>query len=154
MLNACVAPLLLISPQGQMMWALLNPLVGLNPNDVGLFEQPLIKDRMESLLGTNYDTTMSLLKTADKIQREGPLFYVVSTYTPLPELAEKAGLVWNSDTNQMAVMLLTDGTSKIISEQLTNQVEKVVPSWPKELADYADPQKLQQKALDASANQI
>ncbi|MGL6011370.1 MAG: hypothetical protein ACRC0J_07640, partial [Shewanella oncorhynchi] len=65
MLNACVAPLLLMSPQGQLMWALLKPLVGLDPNDVGLFEQPLIKNRMQELLGKNYDTTLSLLKTAD-----------------------------------------------------------------------------------------
>ncbi|WP_297893361.1 hypothetical protein [Shewanella sp.] len=154
MLNACVAPLLLMSPQGQLMWALLKPLVGLNPNDVGLFEQPLIKDRMQALLGDNYDTTMSLLKTADKIQQEGPLFYMVSTYTPVPEMAEKAGFVWNSDTNQMAVMLLTGGSPKIISEQFTDQAEKLVPSWPKELVDYTDPQKLQQKAIEAGTNQL
>lgn len=154
MLNACVAPLLLMSPQGQLMWALLKPLVGLNPNDVGLFEQPLIKDRMKSLLGDKYETTVSLLKTADKIQQEGPLFYLVSTYTPVPEMAEKAGFVWNSDTNQMAVMLLTGGSPKIISEQFTDQAEKLVPSWPKELADYTNPQKLQQKVIEAGTNQV
>ncbi|MCS6127676.1 hypothetical protein G3485_11830 [Shewanella baltica] len=154
MLNACVAPLLLMSPQGQLMWALLKPLVGLDPNDVGLFEQPLIKNRMQELLGKNYDTTVSLLKTADKIQQEGPLIYLVSTYTPVPEMAEKAGLVWNSDTNQMAVMLMKGGAPSVISEQFSNQTEKLVPSWPKELADYTDPQKLQQKALDAGANQV
>ncbi|MEN8619104.1 hypothetical protein [Shewanella baltica] len=154
MLNACVAPLLLMSPQGQLMWALLKPLVGLNPNDVGLFEQPLIKNRMQELLGKNYDTTLSLLKTADKIQQEGPLIYLVSTYTPVPEMAEKAGLVWNSETNQMAVMLMKGGAPLVISEQFSNQTEKRVPSWPKELADYTDPQKLQQKALEAGANQV
>ncbi|MGI2072353.1 hypothetical protein [Shewanella baltica] len=154
MLNACVAPLLLMSPQGQLMWALLKPLVGLDPNDVGLFEQPLIKNRMQELLGKNYDTTLSLLKTADKIQQEGPLIYLVSTYTPVPEMAEKAGLVWNSDTNQMAVMLMKGGAPLVISEQFSNQTEKRVPSWPKELADYTDPQKLQQKALEAGANQV
>ena len=136
------------------MWALLKPLVGLDPNDVGLFEQPLIKNRMQELLGKNYDTTLSLLKTADKIQQEGPLIYLVSTYTPVPEMAEKAGLVWNSDTNQMAVMLMKGGAPLVISEQFSNQTEKRVPSWPKELADYTDPQKLQQKALDAGANQV
>jgi len=154
MLNACVAPLLLMSPQGQLMWALLKPLVGLDPNDVGLFEQPLIKNRMQELLGKNYDTTLSLLKTADKIQQEGPLIYLVSTYTPVPEMAEKAGLVWNSDTNQMAVMLMKGGAPSVFSEQFSNQAQKLVPSWPKELADYTDPQKLQQKALDAGANQV
>lgn len=136
------------------MWALLKPLVGLDPNDVGLFEQPLIKNRMQELLGKNYDTTLSLLKTADKIQQEGPLIYLVSTYTPVPEMAEKAGLVWNSETNQMAVMLMKSGAPLVISEQFSNQTEKRVPSWPKELADYTDPQKLQQKALDAGANQV
>lgn len=136
------------------MWALLKPLVGLDPNDVGLFEQPLIKNRMQELLGKNYDTTLSLLKTADKIQQEGPLIYLVSTYTPVPEMAEKAGLVWNSDTNQMAVMLMKGGAPLVISEQFSNQTEKRVPSWPKELADYTDPQKLQQKALDAGTNQV
>ena len=154
MLNACVAPLLLMSPQGQLMWALLKPLVGLDPNDVGLFEQPLIKNRMQELLGKNYDTTLSLLKTADKIQQEGPLIYLVSTYTPVPEMAEKAGLVWNSDTNQMAVMLMKGGAPSVFSEQFSNQAQKLVPSWPKELADYTDPQKLQQKALEAGANQV
>lgn len=154
MLNACAAPLLLMSPQGQLMWAVLKPLVGLNPNDVGLFEHPLIKDRMQTLLGDNYDTTVSLLKTADKIQQEGPLFYLVSTYTPVPEIAEKAGFVLNSDTNQMAVMLLTGGTSKIISEQLTNQAEKLIPTWPEELADYTDPQKLSTKALETGIAQL
>ncbi|MGL4613070.1 MAG: hypothetical protein ACRCVV_04065 [Shewanella sp.] len=154
MLTACVAPLLLISPQGQLMWALLKPLVGLNPNDVGLFEQPLIKDRMYTLLGDNYDTTMSLLKTADKIQQEGPLFYLVSTYTPAPELAEKAGLVWNSQNNQMAAMLITGGAPLVMAEQLNQQADYVIPSWPKELADYTDPQKLQQKALEAGSEQL
>ncbi|MEI8613621.1 hypothetical protein P4S54_07940 [Shewanella sp. PP-He15 brown] len=153
-LNACVAPLLLMSPQGQLMWTLLKPLVGLDPNDVGLFEQPLIKNRMQELLGKNYDTTLSLLKTADKIQQEGPLIYLVSTYTPVPEMAEKAGLVWNSDTNQMAVMLMKGGAPSVFSEQFSNQAQKLVPSWPKELADYTDPQKLQQKALEAGANQV
>jgi len=43
MLNACVAPLLLMSPQGQLMWALLKPLVGLDPNDVGLFFNPIFQ---------------------------------------------------------------------------------------------------------------
>lgn len=136
------------------MWALLKPLVGLDPNDVGLFEQPLIKNRMQELLGKNYDTTLSLLKTADKIQQEGPLIYLVSTYTPVPEMAEKAGLVWNSDTNQMAVMLMKGGAPSVFSEQFSNQAQKLVPSWPKELADYTDPQKLQQKALDAGVNQV
>ena len=45
----------------------------------------------------------------------------------------------------MAVMLMKGSAPLVISEQFSNQTEKRVPSWPKELADYTDPQKLQQK---------
>lgn len=81
MLSACVAPLLMMSPTSQLMWALLKPLVGFDPNEANLFEQPLIKDRMTAMLGPNYESTMQLLKTADELQQEGPLFYV-SPATP------------------------------------------------------------------------
>ncbi len=73
MLSACVAPLLMMSPTSQLMWALLKPLVGFDPNEANLFEQPLIKDRMTAMLGPNYDSTMQLLKTANELQQEGPL---------------------------------------------------------------------------------
>lgn len=106
MLSACVAPLLMMSPTSQLMWALLKPLVGFDPNEANLFEQPIIKDRMTSILGPNYDSTMQLLKTANELQQEGPLFYVVSRYAPMPDVAKQAGMVWNSQTNQMSVMLL------------------------------------------------
>ena len=146
-LGACVAPALLLSPQSQLMWALLKPMVGLDPNEMNLLEQPLIKNRMQPLLGEHYDTAVTLLKTADKVQQEGPLFYLVSNHTPIPQLAEKAGFVWNSETNQMAVMLVSGGAPMVFAEQLNNQAAKVVPSWPVDLADYADPVKLKQKAL-------
>ncbi|MDZ7869651.1 MAG: hypothetical protein U5L02_10745 [Rheinheimera sp.] len=90
-LTQCVAPALLLAPQGQLMWALLKPLVGLDPKEANLFKQPLIQSRLEPLLGSHYAGAVQLLETADKIQQEGPLFYVVSKYTPVPELAEKAG---------------------------------------------------------------
>ena len=96
----------MMSPTSQLMWALLKPLVGFDPNEANLFEQPLIKDRMTSILGPNYDSTMQLLKTANELQQEGPLFYVVSRYAPVPDVAKQAGMVWNSQTNQMSVMLL------------------------------------------------
>ena len=51
-------------------------------------------------------------------------------------------------------MLMQGSAPLIISEQLSNQTEKLVPSWPKELADYTDPQKLQQKALEAGTSQV
>ena len=53
LLSGCVAPLL-AGAQSQLMWALLKPLVGFDPNEVDLFEQPLIKDRMQPLLGEHY----------------------------------------------------------------------------------------------------
>jgi hypothetical protein len=154
LLSGCIAPALLFSPQGQLMWALLKPLVGLDPNEVNLFEQPLIKNRMQSLLGENYDTTVSLLKTANEIQQEGPLFYLVSRHTPIPLLAEKAGFVWNADTNQMAVLLVTGGAPQIFAEHINKQAEQLIPSWPKELADYADPAALQQKAFTSASNKL
>ncbi|MCT6699467.1 hypothetical protein [Rheinheimera sp. 4Y26] len=153
LLAGCVAPALLLSPQGQLMWALLKPLVGLDPNEMNLLEQPLIKNRMQPLLGEHYDTAVTLLKTADKLQQEGPLFYLVSNHTPIPQLAEKAGFVWNSETNQMAVMLVSGGAPQIFAEQLNNQAAKVVPSWPADLADYADPVKLKQKALQKASSE-
>ncbi len=150
-LSACVAPMLLLSPQGQLMWALLKPLVGLDPKTANLFEQPLLKGRMQALLGDNYSTAVSLLNTANKIQQEGPLFYLVSNYTPVPQLAEKAGFVWNAETNQMAVLLVSGGAPLVFAEQLNQQAAKVIPSWPAELVDYTDPVKLKKMALTKAA---
>lgn len=133
MLSACVAPLLMMSPTSQLMWALLKPLVGFDPNEANLFEQPIIKDRMTSILGPNYDSTMQLLKTANELQQEGPLFYVVSRYAPMPDVAKQAGMVWNSQTNQMSVMLLKgDGTPQVFGENLA----AATPSWPTEMQGW------------------
>lgn len=127
MLSACVAPLLMMSPTSQLMWALLKPLVGFDPNEANLFEQPLIKDRMTAMLGPNYESTMQLLKTADELQQEGPLFYVVSRYAPVPDVAKQAGMVWNADTNQLAVMVQKgDGATQVFGENLT----AATPTWP------------------------
>ncbi len=154
LLSGCIAPALLFSPQGQLMWALLKPLVGLDPNEVNLFEQPIIKDRMQALLGPHYDTTLMVLKTAGEIQQEGPLFYVVSRYTPVPLLAEKAGFVWNAETNQMAVLLLSGGAPQVFAEQMNKQAEQVIPSWPKDLADYVNPDALKQKAINTAGAEL
>lgn len=136
MLSACVAPLLMMSPTSQLMWALLKPLVGFDPNEVNLFEQPLIKDRMTAILGPNYDSTMQLLKTADKLQQEGPLFYVVSEYAPVPDIAKQAGMVWNSQTNQMSVLLQKgDGTTLTFGENLAG----TAPTLANRHAGLADP---------------
>lgn len=133
MLSACVAPLLLMSPTSQLMWALLKPLVGFDPNEANLFEQPIIKDRMTAMLGPNYDTTMQLLKTANELQQEGPLFYVVSRYAPVPDIAKQAGMVWNADTNQLAVMLQKgDGATQVFGENTNG----ATPTWPSTMQDW------------------
>jgi hypothetical protein len=118
LLAGCIAPALLLPSSGQLMWALLKPLVGFDPNQVNLFEQPLVKNRMVTLLGPNYDATMQLLHTANELRKEGPLFYVVSRYTPVPEMAQKAGLVWNSETNQMAVALMKGDVTEVFAEKI------------------------------------
>ena len=154
LLTQCVAPALLLAPQGQLMWALLKPMVGLDPKEANLFRQPLIQSRLEPLLGSHYSGAVQLLETADKIQQEGPLFYVVSKYTPVPELAEKAGFVWNSETNQMAVLIVSGGAPQVFAEKLNNEVAEQIPVWPKELSDYTDPAKLQQQAINKAKQQL
>ena len=154
LLTQCVAPALLLAPQGQLMWALLKPMVGLDPKEANLFKQPLIQSRLEPLLGSNYAGAVQLLETADKIQQEGPLFYVVSKYTPVPELAEKAGFVWNSETNQMAVLLVSGGAPQVFAEKLNSEVAAQIPVWPQELSDYTDPAKLQQQAINKAKQQL
>ncbi|WP_434926430.1 hypothetical protein [Shewanella sp. HL-SH2] len=162
LLNACAMPLLLLSPQGQMMWALMKPLVGLDPNDVGLFEQPMVKDRMQAILGPQYGNAMKILATADEIQQQGPLYYVISNHSPIPDIADKAGFVWNADNNQMAVMLLTGGSPQIFAEKLVkdtvntkveqtqeqitqagkDELVQQVPLWPTELTAIIEAKQL------------
>jgi len=158
LLSACVAPALLLSPQGQLMWAMIKPMVGLDPKEVNLFEQPLIKNRLEPLLGEHYQTAVALLNTADEIQQQGPLFYVASKYTPLPQLAEKAGFVWNAETNQMAVLISKGGATKIFAEAVEKKAKTVLPVWPDELVDYAkmasNPEKLLQQQLEQQKQQL
>jgi len=145
LVTGCVAPVLLMPSSSQVMWALLQPLVGFDPNAVNLFEQPVIKQRMTALLGEQYAPAMQLLRTANELKKEGPLFYLVSRYTPVPELADKAGLVWNSDTNQMAALLGKGDVSQVFAETLRTtiearageEVQKIVPKWPAELAPLA-----------------
>ena len=105
LLTGCLTQIL-VSASRELLWQLLTPMIGLDPNQTNLLEQPIIKNRLTALLGPQYEPAMALLKTANELQREGPLFYLVSRYTPVPQIAEKAGFVWNSNTNQMAIMLL------------------------------------------------
>jgi hypothetical protein len=135
-LSACVSSLLIGNQlQSKLMWSLLKPLVGFDPNEVDLFETPMVKDRMTALLGNKYEPTMKLLRTAQAIQQEGALFYVASRYAPpqVQEITDKAAMVWNADTNQMAVMLIKDGTPEIISEQVEGAKQAITPVLPKEL---------------------
>jgi len=135
-LSACVSSLLIGNQlQSKLMWSLLKPLVGFDPNEVDLFETPMVKDRMTALLGNKYEPTMKLLRTAQAIQQEGALFYVASRYAPpqVQEITDKAAMVWNADTNQMAVMLIKDGTPEIISEQIEGAKQAITPVLPQEL---------------------
>ncbi len=146
LLAGCVAAVLMPT-QRQLMWALLKPLVGFDPNQVKLFEQPIVKQRMTALLGGHYETTMQLLRTADQLQQEGPLFFIVSRYTPIPAIAEGAGLVWNSDTNQMAALLrkgnaaevFVDAAQQAVITAANNEVQKVIPQWPVILQPWLNP---------------
>lgn len=144
-LAGCVAPALLLPGPAQLMGALLRPLVGFDPNAANLFEQPLVKERMTALLGPRYDTALALLRTADELQQEGPLFFIVSRYTPIPDLAERAGLVWNADTNQLAAAILKGDVVEVFSERIERAAvteigtlesvavaaaSEVAPVWP------------------------
>jgi len=144
-LAGCVAPVLLMPDSSQVIWALLKPLVGFDPNTVNLWEQPVIRQRMTTLLGARYAPVMQIIRTANELKQEGPLFYVVSRFTPVPDIADKAGLVWNKDTNQFAALLHKDGVTEILSEKLhtavveraTAEVQQRWPQWPTELAPLA-----------------
>lgn len=147
LLSACVAPALVLPSASQLMFNLLKPLVGLDPNVVHLYDQPLIRNRMVTLLGPHYDTALTLLRTADTIQREGMLFYVVSRYTPIPELADRAGLVWNGETNQMAVAIMRGDGVQVFREVVAARVDDardaalagVTPTWPSVMRDWFAP---------------
>jgi len=158
LLSACLTGL--VARVGtEVMLAILKPMVGLDPNSNGLFQQPVIKHRMQAFLGEKYEPVMQLLMTANQLQEEGPLFYVISRYTPVPELAEKAGLVWNAETNQMALMLVTGGSPTVIAERVLvrkgqEALAEAVPEWPAELQLILDQDALKKQALEAATQQM
>ncbi len=139
---------LLMGPQASIINSLFEKFVGVSPLDAKIFEHPLIKGRMQDLLGDKYDATMKILNTASAIQKEGPLYYVVSRYTPLPQFAEKAGFVYNSETNQMVVLLLKGDVHTLLFETVGKATEKVAPALPKELDLLIHPEKIIDKAID------
>ena len=150
-LTACVSSLLIGNQlQSKLMWSFLKPLVGFDPNEVNLFETPMVKDRMTALLGDKYEPTMKLLRTAQEIQQEGALFYVASRYAPsqVQAITDKAAMVWNADTNQMAVMLIKDGTPAIFSEQIEGAKEAITPVLPQELKSTYEKAQTAKKALE------
>jgi hypothetical protein len=150
-LSACVSSMLIGNKlQSKLMWSFLKPLVGFDPNEVNLFEAPIIKDRMTALLGDKYEPTMKLLRTAQEIQQEGALFYVASRFAPaqVQAITDKAGMVWNADTNQMAVMVIKDGVPEIFSEQIEGAKEKITPVLPQELQTAYDKAQAVKEVLD------
>lgn len=150
-LTACVSSLLIGNQlQSKLMWSFLKPLVGFDPNEVNLFETPMVKDRMTAILGDKYEPTMKLLRTAQEIQQEGALFYVASRYAPpqVQAITDKAAMVWNADTNQMAVMLIKDGTPEIFSEQIEGAKETITPALPKQLQAAYDQAQAAKKVFD------
>lgn len=52
LLSACVTSLLIGNRlQANLLGALIEPLVGFNPNEVDFYEVPMVKNRMTALLG-------------------------------------------------------------------------------------------------------
>lgn len=153
-LSACASVLIGNKAQAMLMRAIFKPLVGFDPTEVKLLERPIIKDRMQALLGDKYEPTMKLLNTAQEIQQEGALFYIASRYAPpqVQAITDKAGMVWNADTNQMAVLLIKDGKADIISEQIEGASERLIPSLPAELQSAYDQAKAAEKALENLGN--
>lgn len=155
MLSACAASVLVGNAQSRLLWSFLQPLVGFNPHEMNLLESPLIKPRMQALLGSRYDSTVKMLRTANQLQQEGALFFLVSRYAPdsVKNITDKAGFVWNADTNQMAVLLIENGLPRVFSESTNNTIEKAVPQWPRELKTALTDADAWQKSLKERAEE-
>lgn len=157
LLAGCVPSLLIGNQlQSKLMWAFLEPLVGFNPNNINFFEAPIVKNRMVALLGDKYEPAMKLLRTANQIQQEGALYYVVSRYAP-PEaqaIVDTAGLVWNADTNQMAVMLVKNGAAEIVAEQVAAGQQAIIAKLPTELQTTYNQAMELKNAVDAAKQQV
>lgn len=156
LLSACVPTLLVGNQlQSRLMWAFIEPLVGFNPNEINFFEAPLVKDRMTALLGERYEPAMQLLRTANEIQQEGVLYYVVSRHAPeeARAVADTAGLVWNADTNQMAVLLVQDGVPALLAEQAEGAATRLIePVLPAELKTAYDTARAVEATLDEATD--
>lgn len=156
-LVGCVSSLLLGNQlERQLMGAVLKPLVGFDPNEVDLFEIPVVKDRMTALLGEHYEPTMAVLKTAQSIQQEGALYYVLSRHAPseVRQYTDQAAMIWNADTNQMAVMLIQDGMPEVFSEQVASVKEALTPTLPVEVQQRIDQAVAIKKAVDTGTQAL
>lgn len=158
LVSGCVSSLLVGNQlQSRLMWAFMEPLVGFNPNDINFFEAPIIKDRMTALLGDKYEPTMRLLRTANQIQQEGALYYVASRYAPaeVKGIVDTAGLVWNADTNQMAVLLVKDGVPDLLAEQAqTAAAQFIEPMLPAPLKTVYDQALAAKAAVDEQQQRL
>lgn len=97
---------------------------------------------------------MKLLRTAQEIKKEGVLYYVASRHLPeeVSAATDKAAMVWNSSTNQMAVILVKNGVAEVVSEQAENAKQKLTPTLPSELQTaYNNAKKLHEQAEQATS---
>ncbi|MGN0921447.1 MAG: hypothetical protein ACI4NJ_06985 [Cellvibrio sp.] len=136
-LTACTSLLIGNRIQGAILNAVFTQLVGKSPEQ--LLADYRIQDRLKPLLGEHYEPAMKLLQTAREVQREGALFYVASRYAPdeVKGALSTAAMIYNADTNQMAVMLLGEDTAQIIGEQPSNG-DYLEPLLPEELKTAYD----------------
>ena len=121
----------MMSPTSQLMGP-CSPLVGFDPNEANLFEQPLIKDRMTAMLGPNYDTTMQLLKTANELQQEGPLFYVVSRYARYRTRPSRPAWCGTPTPTSLPSCCRRGRATQVFGENLT----AATPVWPSTMQDW------------------
>ncbi len=157
LLSCCVSSLIVGNQlQSRLMWTFIRPLVGFDPNTIHFFDAPIVRNRMTALLGDKYEPVMKLLATANEIQQEGALFYVVSHYAPSPAkaVADAAGLVWNADTNQMAVLLVEGGVRELFSEQVEAGKQAIEPVLPAELRTIYDQAAAAKRAVQAQKQQV
>ena len=77
LLTGCFAPALLMTSQAQLLGELFRPLVGFNPLDVNLFENPLIRDPMVALMGED------ILKVSSELGK-GTTFEFNTTLKKMP----------------------------------------------------------------------
>ena len=142
LLGGCTSLLLGNRLQSAILGALFESVLGFNPNDVKLLEHPAVKSRMQAMLGSKYEPTVALLREAQKIQRDGAVYYVLAKAAPTVThaiakqtglsqeqtnaalaLANNAGLSWDSNLNKFSVLLVQDGVPQLFSEPVTTAGE-------------------------------